>query len=187
MKHYIEIRLQPDTEFSPHLLMNALFAKLHRGLVEWGGNRIGVSFPEHDEKKPTLGNRLRLHGSEQSLSELMKHNWLNGMSSHIHVTGIQPIPAPEGYRRVRRVQAKSSPERLRRRYMRRHSVDGECARQAIPDTARKTLALPYVTIGSQSTGQRFRLFIEQGSIGDQPAEGRFNHYGLSVDATIPWF
>jgi len=117
----------------------------------------------------------------------MKHNWLNGMSDHIHVTGIQPIPRPEGYRRVQRVQVKSSPERLRRRYMRRHQVDEQSARQAIPDTARKSLALPYVRIDSQSTGQRFQLFIKHGSIEDRPTEGLFNHYGLSVDATIPWF
>ncbi len=187
MDHYIEISLLPDPEFPPNLLMNALFAKLHRGLVEWGDNRIGVSFPEHDDKKPTLGKRLRLHGSEQGLSELMNHNWLQGMSDHIHVTGVQPIPTPKGYRRVRRVQAKSSPERLRRRYMRRHPVDEQSARQAIPDSATETLALPYITIGSQSTGQRFRLFIEHGPIVDQPVEGRFSHYGLSPETTIPWF
>jgi len=187
MDHYIDIRLLPDPEFPPNLLMNALYAKLHRGLVEWGNNRIGVSFPEHDDEKPTLGKQLRLHGSEQSLSKLMNHNWLQGMSDHIHVTAIKPIPTPKGYRRVHRVQAKSSPGRLRRRYMRRHHVDEQSARQAIPDSVTETLALPYITIGSKSTGQRFRLFIKHDLIVDHPAAGLFNHYGLSPEATIPWF
>lgn len=187
MKHYIEIRLQPDQEFPLNLLMNALFAKLHRGLVEWGDNRIGISYPEHDEEKPALGKRLRLHGSEQSLSELMNHNWLQVMNDHVMATEVKPIPTPKGFRKVHRVQVKSSPERLRRRYMRRHQVDEQSALKAIPDTVKKTLALPYVQIRSQSTGQRFRLFIKHGPIEEQPVEGLFNHYGLSPEATIPWF
>lgn len=31
MKHYLEIQVQPDPEFPAPHLMNALFAKLHRG------------------------------------------------------------------------------------------------------------------------------------------------------------
>ena len=37
MDTYLEIRLLPDPEFVPTMLMNALFSKLHRGLVEQGG------------------------------------------------------------------------------------------------------------------------------------------------------
>jgi len=185
--HYIDIRLLPDPEFPPNLLMNALFAKLHRGLVAVGGRKIGASFPEHDNEAPTLGGCLRLHADPASLERLMASNWLVGMRDHTHVIGPEPIPKPEGYRRIRRVQAKSSPERLRRRHMKRHQVGIEAARAAIPDTKAKYLKLPYVTLGSQSTGQRFNLFIAHDPIIDQPMTGDFSHYGLSRTATIPWF
>ncbi|HEC05893.1 MAG TPA: type I-F CRISPR-associated endoribonuclease Cas6/Csy4 [Thiolapillus brandeum] len=187
MDHYIDITLLPDPEFSPNLLMNALFAKLHRGLVETGKNRIGVSFPQHDDTRPTLGPVLRLHGKVEDLSRLMRHNWLNGMRDHVHSNEISPIPPPKGFRNVYRVQAKSNPERLRRRYMKRHQADPKAAEEAIPDTVAEYLPLPWVTLGSHSTGQRFRLFIAHAPITGEATEGKFSHYGLSRNATIPWF
>ena len=187
MDHYIDIKLLPDPEFPPNLLMNALFAKLHRGLVEAGKNRIGVSFPQHDDARPTLGTVLRLHGKAEDLSHLMRHKWLNGMRDHIHANEISPIPPPRGYRNVYRVQAKSNPERLRRRYMKRHQADSKAAEEAIPDTVAEHLPLPWVTLGSQSTGQRFRLFIAHAPLIPDATEGTFSHYGLSRNATIPWF
>ncbi len=187
MERYIDIRLLPDPEFPANLLMNALFAKLHRGLVGWGNNRIGVSFPRHDDGIPTLGKCLRLHGDQQDLDDLMARNWFCGMRDNILVVGPETIPTSKVYRCVYRVQAKSSPERLRRRYMQRHHTDAQTARQTIPDSTAEMLTLPYVNIGSQSTGQRFRLFIAHGAIVEKPVEGSFNHYGLSPMATIPWF
>jgi len=187
MDHYIEIRLLPDPEFPTPLLMNALFAKLHRGLVGAGNGRIGVSFPEHDNDIPTLGGCLRLHGNRESLQTLMHLNWLAGMRDHTRISEVKPIPTPKGYRMVRRVQAKSSPERLRRRYMKRHDASGETARKVIPDTAAEYLQLPYITVGSQSTGQRFRLFINHDPLAETSTPGTFSHYGLSREATVPWF
>ena len=187
MDHYIDIHLLPDPEFPANLLMNALFAKLHRGLVEAGRNRIGVSFPQHDDKRPTLGSLLRLHGQAADLEDLMSNNWLSGMRDHTRVSEPKPTPAATGYRRVYRVQAKSNPERLRRRYVKRHQTDLETARQAIPDDSAEYLQLPYITLGSHSTGQRFRLFIAHGPISSKATQGTFNHYGLSRDGTIPWF
>lgn len=187
MDHYIDIRLLPDPEFPAPLLMNALFAKLHRGLVEVGDGQIGVSFPEHDDTLPTLGRCLRLHGDQTALHKLMAQNWFDGMRDHTHVSEAQPIPTPKGYRRVRRVQAKSSPERLRRRHKKRHGVSEEAAHAAIPDAAVEYLQLPYVTLSSQSTGQRFRLFIAHDPFATEPSSGQFSHYGLSAEATVPWF
>ena len=51
----------------------------------------------------------------------------------------------------------------------------------------KTLPLPFINLRSQSTGQPFCLFIQHGLLGDKPVAGRFNAYGLSPTATIPWF
>jgi len=187
MDHYLDIRLLPDPEFPAPLLMNALFAKLHRALVDYGGRDIGVSFPEVVQGKRTLGQRLRLHGNSTNLERLMAIGWLQGMRDHVTVTSTQPIPAEVQHCVVRRVQAKSSPERLRRRLMTRKSIDAETARTAIPDSAAETLDLPYVEIASRSTGQRFKLFIEHLKPAQTATAGTYGSYGLGTDATVPWF
>ena len=187
MDHYLDIRLLPDPEFPTPLLMSALFAKLHRALVDYGGRDIGVSFPEVVPGKRMLGQRLRLHGTSASLDQLMAIGWLQGMRDHVMIAPAQPIPAEVQHRVVRRVQAKSSPERLRRRLMTRKSIDAEAARTAIPDSAAETLDLPYVEIASHSTGQRFKLFIEHLKPVPTAIPGPFGTYGLGAGATVPWF
>ncbi|OQX67218.1 MAG: type I-F CRISPR-associated endoribonuclease Cas6/Csy4 [Sorangiineae bacterium NIC37A_2] len=186
MDRYLDIEILPDPEFPAHQLMDALFAKFHRHLALLQMTGIGVSFPQVDEKKPTLGRLLRLHGNESDLALLMAQEWLMGMRDHIHVKGVSAVPVDVEYRQVRRVQAKSNPDRVRRRQMRRHGWTDEEARSRIPDTARETLKLPFLNIGSKSTGHRFPLFIEhRPALG--PAVGPFNAYGLSQSATLPWF
>ena len=88
---------------------------------------------------------------------------------------------------VRRVQAKSSPERLRRRLIARKSVSAEAAQAAIPDTAARLLDLPYVEMASRTTSQRFKLFIEHLEPSSVAVRGEFGSYGLAANATVPWF
>ncbi|MBP9218494.1 MAG: type I-F CRISPR-associated endoribonuclease Cas6/Csy4 [Sterolibacterium sp.] len=185
MDHYIDIRLLPDPEFPPNVLLNALYGKLHRGLVAQGGQNIGLSFP--DVNNNGLGTRLRLHGTAAELANFMARGWLLGMRDHTIVSPVQPVPTPKGYRVVRRVQVKSSPERLRRRLMARKGISAEEAEQAIPDSAAERLDLPYVVLNSQTTGQQFRLFVEHRPPQEQAASGPFSAYGLSPTATVPWF
>lgn len=187
MNHYCDIRLRPDPEFGPEQLMSALFSKLHRGLVEINSRDIGVSFPEVDPKRPTLGGHLRLHGEASSLQRLMATNWLGGMRDHIQTGEIRPVPTKVTYRIVSRVQAKSSAERIRRRQMRRHGFSEAEVHERIPDSIEVRLALPFVSIGSGSTNQKFRLFIAHSPSNDVPLPGVFNFYGLGNGATIPWF
>ncbi|AWI81285.1 MAG: type I-F CRISPR-associated endoribonuclease Cas6/Csy4 [Betaproteobacteria bacterium HGW-Betaproteobacteria-13] len=187
MDHYIDIKLLPDPEFSAPMLMNALFAKLHRGLVDHGGGDIGVSFPEVGGKTLALGSQLRLHGNSTSLGLLMQNGWTQGMRDHITLIEPRPIPTTVQHRVVRRVQAKSNPDRLRRRLMSRKSIGAEEALTAIPDSSAKRLTLPYVEMSSRSTGQRFRLFIEHLAPQPEPVAGGFGTYGLSDIATVPWF
>ncbi len=203
MDHYLEIQLLPDPEFVPTVLMNALFAKLHRVLAELGSHAIGLSFPDvqHADRdvtgsatqkakagqQPALGGRLRLHGMAEDLQRLMSLNWLIGMRDHITINGPNPVPANVGYRIVRRIQAKSSPERLRRRQMKRKGITEEEARRSIPDSVAEQLKLPFVTIKSRSTGQEFRLFIDHQDVVNEPVNGEFSSYGLSSTATVPWF
>lgn len=187
MDHYLDIRLRSDPEFPATQLMSALFAKLHRALVTLPGEEIGISFPDVNEKRSGLGARLRLHGNAAALDTLMAHPWLPGMRDHLHLGELLPIPMQVQYRHVSRVQAKSNPERLRRRQVRRHGLSEEEARQRIPDSAARTLELPFVSLRSQSTGQSFHLFIRHGPLQAKPTEGNFSRYGLSNAATVPWF
>lgn len=187
MDHYLDIRIRPDPEFSTPQLMNALFAKLHRVLVEMKSGDIGISFPDVDEKKPVLGDVLRLHSSIFQLQILMQRAWLSGMSDHLLISKIIVVPERGCYRTVSRVQSDSNPKRLRRRLMRRHGLSEAEAKQRIPDQTAKKLTLPYVNLRSQSSGQYFRLFIHHGVAQNQAQSGTFSYYGLSSDATVPWF
>lgn len=187
MDHYIDITVLPDPEFPATTLMNALFAKLHRGLVDYGGQDIGVSFPEVARSKRTLGQGLRLHGKSASLERLMTISWMQGMRGYVTISPMRPVPAGAQHRVVRRVQAKSSPERLRRRLMVRKSIDMEAAQAAIPDSAAELLNLPFVEISSRSSKCRFKLFIEHLDPVSVPAPGTYSTYGLSSISTVPWF
>lgn len=187
MDHYIELSLRPDPELSPAHVMAAVYAKLHRELVRSDRADIGVSFPRAGDGRAGLGNTLRLHGNAVALGQLTESGWLDGMRDYVDAQGVQRVPEQCRYRRVSRVQAKSSPERLRRRQMRRHGIDAQTAAARVPDSARETLRLPYIRLGSGSTGQQFLLFIAHGPLQEQPTQGQFNAYGLSQQATIPWF
>jgi CRISPR-associated endonuclease Csy4 len=187
MDHHIDIGVLPDPEFPPHQLMNALYAKLHRALAVENSTRIGVSFPGFSLKAPHLGTRLRLHGDVAALSALMASGWLTGMRDHVTLTPLTQVPETAEHRIVRRIQVKSSPERLRRRLMRRHDLDAQQARQRIPDEVAHMAKQPYVQLRSTSTGQSFRLFIDHGTPQSHAIAGDFNTYGLSQTATVPWF
>lgn len=187
MDYYLDIHLRPDPEVpSPHL-MSALFGKLHRALVALPEESVGISFPARDEQRPWLGEHLRLHGTCAALDRLMAQPWLTGIRDHLRLGELLPVPVDAKHRQVRRVQVKSSPERLRRRQMRRHGFSEEEARQRIPDRTARQLDLPYLHLRSQSTGQSFRLFIRHGPLQDTPIAGHFTRYGLSDSATVPWF
>ena len=187
MDAYIDIRLLPDPEFPVTTLMSALFSKFHRGLVSYGEGAIGVSFPDVKDESRTLGARLRLHGTAVTLRSFQETDWLTGMRDHVSVSAPTAVPTSVRHRIVRRVQAKSNPERERRRLMTRKGITTEQAMRAIPDSSAEKLNLPYLVLTSQSTGQRFRLFVEHLAVQDQAMGGTFGAYGLSSTATIPWF
>lgn len=187
MNHYVDLTLLPDPEIRQPHLMGALFSKLHRILVAQRSEHIGISFPAVQTEPPWLGDRLRLHGDQAALTGLTASNWLAGMRDHVHATAVLAVPPKASFRVVSRVQAKSNPERLRRRQMRRHGFDATQALALVPDTVAERLNLPYVQIRSQSTEQSFCLFIQHGALLETATAGTFGAYGLSATATIPWF
>ncbi|WP_417067157.1 type I-F CRISPR-associated endoribonuclease Cas6/Csy4 [Niveibacterium terrae] len=187
MDHYLDIRVRPDTETTTAHLLNALAGKLHRALVTLQSEDIGISFPRFRAEAPSLGEVLRVHGSRARLQQLVQLNWLLGVADHVAVGEVLPVPGQVGHRVVRRVQAQSNAQRLRRRYIKRHNCTEEEALERIPDSVEKTLHLPFLALRSQSTGQPFLLFVEHLAVQDQPVPGVFNAYGLGASATIPWF
>ena len=185
--HYIELRLRPDPEVAPTHLLAALYTRVHRTLAAQGSTGIAVTFPDYSAERHTLGERLRLHGSEADLQPWATGQWLGSVRDHVDAAPIAPVPAGARHRTLRRVQVKSSPERLRRRLMKRHQLSEEQARERIPDSVARVTGLPYLPMASTSTAQQFKLFVELGDAQQQPQAGEFNSYGLSATATVPWF
>ncbi|MBU2551650.1 MAG: type I-F CRISPR-associated endoribonuclease Cas6/Csy4, partial [Proteobacteria bacterium] len=120
MDHYIDFRILPDPEFKVPTLLNALFAKFHWAVTDLNGRQFGVSFPHYHNSSPHLGDCLRVHAGAQNLVHLMSMNWLAGMRDHLSHGSVETVPVGVPHCRVRRVQPRSSAERLRRRCIKRH-------------------------------------------------------------------
>jgi len=184
MDHFIDMHLLPDPELTEAFLLNAIFSKLHRALVDVGQGDIAVSFPV---AKKTLGNKLRLHGTQSALTRLMGTNWLKGLKDYAAVSDIALIPLQVKHRVIKRIQVKSSVERLVRRSVKNGRMTEEEAALAITNTKAQTSDLPYLNIKSNSNRQEFKIFIQQMPEQEHAEAGKFNNYGLSSTATIPVF
>jgi len=187
MKHYVELQIRSMPEMIPEHILGKAFERIHLALVISGRSDIGMSFPEVDEKKPALGGRLRLHGSDAALAELLKAVGVTSLLDYLALSEIKPVPEGCSFRLVSRVQIRNGLEARRRRLARRHNLSLEEAVSRMPDSLRRWSGLPFIHMYSYSTGQHYRLFIKHGSVLTQPSPGRFNAYGLSQEATIPWF
>lgn len=184
LDHYVNIQINDSLDFNTQVILNTLYAKLHKELVSLKGN-IGVSFPNF---KKNLGNTLRIHGNEKELLQLMEQKWYGTLHSYIRVSKILKIPEIVKYCVVSRVQSKTSIERLYRRSLRN-------GKKTLPEIEvlldksfnEKLLRQPYIEIKSSSTQQRFKLFIQHHEPKKEPSFGTFSCYGLSQTASIPWF
>jgi CRISPR-associated endonuclease Csy4 len=184
MNNYIDITLLPDPEFEQNMLMGALFSKLHKGLVILGYGEVGISFPKLDK---TPGARLRLHSNQQQLEKLMAQNWHEGLNDFTTISIVKEIPKTCKHRTISRAQSKSNVERLYRRSVKKGWLTEEEAKTKQQQHEDRFLALPFIRLKSSSSSQYFRLFIKQGELQDIPQHGKFSSYGLSSEATIPWF
>ncbi|MEY1662364.1 type I-F CRISPR-associated endoribonuclease Cas6/Csy4 [Isoalcanivorax beigongshangi] len=185
--HYLDLKVMPDPETSGTQLLGALYGRLHQLLVQQRWDDVGVSFPRHSLQPRSLGQVLRLHGSEARLRQMAAMDWLKALRDHVQATDIAAVPDGCKHRTVRRQQFKTNAERLRRRRMRRKGETAEAAAEAIPYSIERRPTLPYVHLRSQSTGQSFCLFIHHGALQDQPTSGVFNSYGLGGEGSVPWF
>lgn len=184
MEYYLDIQLLPDPEFNEQTLLNALFAKFHRAMNKVAQGQVAVSFP--DVKNKRLGGKLRLHGRAEPLNTLMAENWLQGMKDYCSFSDIKEAPAGCKYRVVKRVQVKSAHNKRKRSIAKGWLTEIEAIKQ-IPENPLATDKLPYLEVKSLSNSNRMRVYVEHGSLMDQPLQGKLNSYGLSAEVTIPWF
>jgi len=183
MNHYLDIKLVPDAEVPPSVLMNAIYTKLHKALCDQRSTAIGVSFPNY---KLSLGDSLRLHGTAENLGKIHSLNWVGAMSGYCKQSDILTVPADASFRTVSRKQPNMSPAKLRR-LVKRGSVSEEEAINYRAKMFSKGLDEPYLELISGSNGQRHRRYIELGELVSEPVAGKFDQFGLSKTATIPWF
>ncbi|HEY3384468.1 MAG TPA: type I-F CRISPR-associated endoribonuclease Cas6/Csy4 [Vicinamibacterales bacterium] len=187
MDYFTDVEVRRDPELAPHVLLGALYDRLHRALAPDNKLGVAVAFPDYQIRPPSLGRRLRLLGGRTALDTLLASDWLGAMRDHVLVGPVDSIPSHAAHRTLRRVQAKSSPERLRRRLAKRHGLDALQLAERVPENVAERLTLPWVQLRSHTTGQNFRLFLKAGIPQDEPVTGTFNAFGLSLLATIRWF
>lgn len=183
MDNYIEITLRPDAEMPLNWLMNAIYTKFHKALHDLGSTSIGISFPKC---KVTLGNTLRIHGSDKNLSALHQQDWLGGMKGYCKVSDITAVPESVKHCTISRKQTTMSGSKLRR-LIKRGTISEEEAKQYRAKMFSKGLDNPYLELQSASNSHRHRRYIEFGELLDHPVIGEFDSFGLSKTATVPWF
>ncbi len=164
-------------------ILNAVYTKLHKTLENLDSTSIGVSFPQY---KAILGNTLRIHGSHETLDKLMQHNWLGGMLGYCKISKIKPVPGEVSHRTISRKQSTMSPSKLRR-LIKRESITDKEAKQYRAKMFSKGLDNPFIELESASNGHRHRRYIEFGELLDHSVQGKFDSFGLSKTATVPWF
>jgi len=188
MNCYFEIQILNNPEISSNVVMGLAFQKLHVALAQQGDGNIGVSFPDiKGSNKKTLGSIIRVCGTQKDLERLLQSQWKNNLQDYLSVTDIRHVPTQTKFCIVKRVQVKSSIERIRRRCIRKGWLTEEQALLKFSSKTEEKLDLPFLHMKSLSTGQPFRLFIEHSKELDQPVSGKFSAYGLSTTATVPWF
>ena len=183
MNQYIDIRIKPDAEIRENLLLNKVYIKCHKALSLLKSTNIGISFPNYKIK---LGDVIRLHGTENSLSKLQAINWLGGLSGYCDITELKPIPSDVLYRIISRKQTNMSPAKLRR-LIKRGSISVNSAKKYKAKMFTQSLDNPYLELESTSNGHKHRRFIQFSALSDRAVEGMFDQFGLSKTATIPWF
>ncbi|MFV1872590.1 MAG: type I-F CRISPR-associated endoribonuclease Cas6/Csy4 [Oleiphilus sp.] len=183
MNSYIDIEVKPDAEMRENVLMNKVYTKLHKTLCDSKAIDIGVSFPRY---KVMLGKILRVHSTAERLSQLQESNWLGGLSGYCEVSGVQTVPDSAKYRIVSRIQSNMSKSKLNRLIKRRSISESE-----IKSYKAKMFSVgldnPYLELESGSNGFVHRRYIKFGVLMETPITGSFDQFGLSKDATIPWF
>ena len=184
MNYYFEIQLRKKPGVRENVALNQVYSKLHQALHDLSSDDIGVSFPRYQFK---LGDLLRMHSSQERLAALIGGSWLGADTALVcDISGLLEVPAGAQYRTVSRVQANQTPAKLRR-LIKRQNLSAADVKAYKAKMYQAGLSAPYVELRSTSTGQLYRRYFEFGLLVDEPTRGRFDTFGVSPVATIPWF
>lgn len=183
MDSYIEIILKPDAEMRENVLLNKVYTKLHKALVTLNSDSTGVSFPQYNV---ILGRVIRIHSNSAMLHDLNGINWLGGLIGYCNVSEITVVPTQCEYRIISRIQSTMSQAKLRR-LIKRGSISEEEVKTYKAKMFSKGLDNPYLELESSSNGYKHRRYLNIGELQGEAIQGKFDHFGLSKSATVPWF
>jgi CRISPR-associated endonuclease Csy4 len=143
-----------------------------------------------------LGNQLRLlANTDEALQKLDIHRWLNRLSDYCHIKPIKPVPTDvTQYACFKRKPVKSIEKKAQRRAVHLNKPYGEVLAYLRNENRSEECKLPFINLESQQTKKRselgestnFLLFVERAFV-VMPVDGKFDCYGLSKTATVPWF
>jgi CRISPR-associated endonuclease Csy4 len=192
MTYYLEITLLPHSEIEWHFLWEKVYQQLHLGLVaikdENDTVSLGVSFPSQNVKRHHLGHQLRVFApTQEQLEQFDAPRWFDSLSDYVHLTRIRAVPdTVKKYGCYFRIQTKNNNEQLGKRRSQRLKISVDEAMKHFASREEELTTAPFVYIKSNSSGERFPLFI--GYIEQTEAhEKTFNCYGLSKQSTVPVF
>ncbi len=183
MDFFLDIKIKPDAEMRENELLNKVYTKLHKRLFELETTDIGVSFPQY---KILLGQVIRIHSSENGLNKLQATEWLGGLLGYCKVSLMQPIPGNVHYRTVSRIQPNMTEAKLRR-LLQRGSITADEIKVYKAKMFQQGLDNPYLELESTSNGHKHRRYLQFGELVSEPVAGKFDSFGLSNTATVPWF
>ena len=199
--YYIELECQAEPNISAGFLMGRLMHSLHIGLVNTTppGERcpIGVTFPEYrlpekssasfNAASPPIGSRLRLFAQDEAtLDGFPWRRVLRGLDDYVYRTTVRETGSNSQYAAFARRQHNRSIGRLVRRAMKRKGLSESEAMALYADHEPGECRLPYVDMRSESSGERFRLFVERLEVPPSHKWG-FSSYGLSRSVPLPAF
>lgn len=176
MNYYFDIQIKYD-----NVLLNKVYTKFHKAL--YGKKTIGISFPKY---KITLGNILRVHGKAEELIDFLQKNWLHELKQNCKISQIKKIPSNVQYRIISRKHKKMMKSKLNR-LIKRGTIPKNEINLYKEKMFKQGLTDPYLELKSGSNGYKYRRFIKFGELLKDPIIGEFDYFGLSKDATIPWF
>ncbi|PID50454.1 MAG: type I-F CRISPR-associated endoribonuclease Cas6/Csy4 [Proteobacteria bacterium] len=194
MYYFIELSLIPDESISPGFVMSKVMDVLHLCFVNvqkaLGYNPVGLAFPEYrygvEGKRNTLGTKIRLYAqNEAHLETLSLKQQLRRFEDYVHLRAIREDEAKLGFACFKRVQFRSSVERLARRRMAYVGETLEQSKQHFQGFVEQTSDLPFAHLHSQSSEQSFRLFIAKQAVPEPTDKWQFSSYGLSATVGVP--
>jgi CRISPR-associated endonuclease Csy4 len=183
MNYFIDITLKSDAEMRENVLMNTVYSKLHKILFTLKSTSIGVSFPQYNV---LFGKVLRIHGDQSYLNDLQGLDWLGGIKGYCDISDVLPVPEMTQYRIVSRIQANMTEAKLRR-LIARKSITKDEAKNYKAKMFSQSLNNAYFELVSGSNGEKHRRYIQFSDFKDTAIVGKFDSFGLSNQATVPWF